>query len=277
MPSNNKTSRASGSKPRATAASSSPKSQPAEGAARAKGQDSPASSVRERTGNGASVATATATVTTTARRSGPPPNRRQSRAWLRAEARRRRNRWITSFFTVVVVGAIVVLLITHWPFVGAASTNKTANSACAPTPTAPVGPVPAQTPDPTPPPVSAKPVSGQQGLQYIDVTVGCGDTAQSGDTITVKYTGWLQSDGKMFDSSLLHGGTFQIPSPLDSSSPQVIQGWNIGLDGMKVGGTRRLIIPPALGYGAAGSPPTIPANATLIFDVTLVSIDQTGG
>lgn len=255
MPSNSKTSHDSSAKPRP-----------------AKDQDTPASSTRGRPAAGTSVATATA------RRNGPPPNRRQSRAWLRAEARRRRNRWITTGVTVVVVGVLVGLLVTHWPSASGTKNGKTANQgACAPTATAPVGPVPNETPAPTPPPVSQKPVNGQQGLQYIDIAVGCGDTAQSGDTVTVKYTGWLQSTGKMFDSSLLHGGTFQIPSALDSSSPQVIEGWNIGLDGMKVGGTRRLIIPAALGYGASGSPPTIPGNATLIFDVTLVSIDATGG
>ncbi|HLZ21253.1 MAG TPA: FKBP-type peptidyl-prolyl cis-trans isomerase [Ktedonobacterales bacterium] len=262
MPSN------SNSKPRTATASTSPKNQLAEGETRAKGQDSPADSVRGRSAAGAPVAAA--------RRSSPPPNRRQSRAWLRAEARRRRNRWIATGFSVVVVGALVGLLVTHWPSASGATAN-TAHGQCASTPTAPVGPVPAETPAPTPPPVSAKPVSGQQGLQYIDVTVGCGTVAQSGDTVTVKYTGWIASTGKMFDSSLLHSGTFQIPTPLDASSPQVIQGWNIGLDGMKVGGTRRLIIPPSLGYGPSGYPPTIPANATLIFDITLVSIDATGG
>jgi FKBP-type peptidyl-prolyl cis-trans isomerase FkpA len=268
MSSNSKTSRASSPKPRAATQSPGAKGRPAQGETRAKGQDSPAGSASGRSATGVAVAAA--------RRGAPSPNRRQSRAWLRAEARRRRNRWIMSGVTVVVVGVLVALLVTHWP--SASGANKTAsNGQCAATPTAPVGPVPAQTPDATPPPVSATPVNGQQGLQYIDVTVGCGTAAQSGDTVTVKYTGWLQASGKMFDSSLLHGGTFQIPSALDSSSPQVIQGWNIGLDGMKVGGTRRLIIPPALGYGASGSPPTIPANATLIFDVTLVSIDQTGG
>lgn len=270
MPSNSKTSRANAPKPRAATESTGSKSQPAEGETRAKGQDSPANSPRGRSASGAAVATA-------ARRSGPPLNRRQSRAWLRAEARRRRNRWITTGVTVVVVGVLIGLLVTHWPSASSPKGTASANGKCAATPTAPVGPVPAETPDATPPPVSEKPVSGQQGLQYIDITVGCGDTAQAGDTITVKYTGWLQSTGKMFDSSLLHGGTFQIPSALDSSSPQVIQGWNIGFDGMKVGGTRRLIIPPSLAYGSSGSPPTIPPNATLIFDVTLVSIDQTGG
>lgn len=268
MPSNSKTSRAANTGTRATAKSAGLKSGPASDASRTKGQDIPASSTGERSARSASTVAV-------ARRSGPPPNKRQSRAWLRAEARRRRNRWITTGVTVIVVGVLVGLLVTHWPT--SSGSNKTASGThCAPTPTVPVGPVPAQTPDPTPPPVSAKAVSGQQGLQYIDIAVGCGDTAQSGDTVTVKYTGWLQSNSKMFDSSLLHGGTFQIPSPLDSSSPQVIQGWNIGLDGMKVGGTRRLIIPSALGYGSAGSPPVIPPNATLIFDVTLVSIDATG-
>jgi peptidylprolyl isomerase len=87
----------------------------------------------------------------------------------------------------------------------------------------------------------------------------------------VIYHGWLQSTGKLFDSSYLHGLTYQVQN---IGQAQVISGWNIGLIGMKVGGTRRLIIPPSLGYGAQGSPPTIPANATLIFDITLVSIDS---
>lgn len=201
--------------------------------------------------------------------------RRQVRAVRRAEQRRRRNTALTGIAAVLVVGAIVWALLTHLPASGASGKAAASTAGCPPT-TTDVGPAPAQTPDPTPPPATGKVIDGSQGLQYIDMKAGCGATTKAGDTVTVMYTGWLQSNGKMFDSSLLHGGTFQIPSALDSAQPQVIQGWNIGLDGMKVGGERRLIIPAALGYGAQGYPPTIPANATLIFDVTIVSIDSSG-
>lgn len=205
-----------------------------------------------------------------------PVARRQVRAVRRAELRRRRNNAITGIVAVLVVGAIVWALLTHLPASGAKAKTSAASASCASTPTV-VGPASAPTPAPTPPPVKGKTVTGAQGLQYIDISAGCGPTTQKGDTVTVIYTGWLQSNGKEFDSSLSHGGTYQIPSALDSSQPQVIEGWNIGLTGMKVGATRRLIIPPSLGYGAQGSPPTIPPNATLIFDVTIVSIDASGG
>lgn len=205
-----------------------------------------------------------------------PVARRQVRAVRRAELRRRRNTAFTGIAAVLVVGAIVWALLTHLPASGASGSKAATNASC-PTATTAVGPAPAQTPAPTPPPVSGKVVNGDQGLQYIDIKTGCGQTTKVGDTVTVIYTGWIQSTGKEFDSSLSHGGTFQIPSALGSSQPQVIQGWNIGLTGMKVGATRRLIIPPALGYGAQGYPPTIPGNATLIFDVTIVSIDASGG
>lgn len=204
-----------------------------------------------------------------------PVARRQVRAVRRAEMRRRRNNALTGIAAVLVVGAIVWALMTHMPASGAKGKTTAANASCPSTPTV-VGPAPAQTPAPTPPPVTGKTITGDQGLQYIDMSAGCGKTTQNGDTVTVIYTGWLQSNGKEFDSSLSHGGTFQIPSALGSSQPQVIEGWNIGLTGMKVGATRRLIIPPSLGYGAQGSPPVIPPNATLIFDVTIVSIDSSG-
>lgn len=206
-----------------------------------------------------------------------PVARRDLRAVRRAEQRRRRNTAFTGIAAVLVVGAIVWALLTHLPSSAAKTNTPAASASCTPTASV-IGPAAAQTPAPTPPPVSGKTITGDQGLQYIDVSAGCGtQTTQSGDTVTVIYTGWLQSSGKEFDSSLSHGGTFQIPSPLNSSQPQVIQGWNIGLTGMKVGATRRLIIPAALGYGSQGAPPAIPPNATLIFDVTIVSIDATGG
>lgn len=124
----------------------------------------------------------------------------------------------------------------------------------------------------TPPAVSGAPVKLAGGLQYIDVKQGSGPAAVAGSTVQVEYTGWLQSNGKKFDSSYDHGGQPFAVTPLGQA--QIIPGWNEGLIGVKAGGVRRLIIPPALGYGAQGSPPVIPANATLIFDVTIVSVQN---
>lgn len=122
----------------------------------------------------------------------------------------------------------------------------------------------------TPPNVSGTATKLPDGLQYIDVKEGTGAAAKAGGTVQVEYTGWLQSTGKKFDSSYDHGGQPFSVTPLGQA--QIIQGWNEGLIGIKAGGTRRLIIPPALGYGAKGSPPVIPANATLIFDVTAITV-----
>jgi FKBP-type peptidyl-prolyl cis-trans isomerase len=109
----------------------------------------------------------------------------------------------------------------------------------------------------------------KDGLQYIDIKVGTGAEAKTGSTVLAEYTGWIQSTGKKFDSSFDHGGQPIQVTPLGTA--QIIPGWNEGLIGMKVGGIRRLIIPPSLGFGSKAQGP-IPANATLIFDVTVVSV-----
>jgi FKBP-type peptidyl-prolyl cis-trans isomerase FkpA len=106
-------------------------------------------------------------------------------------------------------------------------------------------------------------------LEIDDVAVGAGRAAHTGDAVSVQYTGTLTS-GEKFDSSYDHGGT---PFKVTLGKGEVIKGWDQGLVGMKVGGKRRLRIPPELAYGEQGSPPTIPANASLIFDVELVSFD----
>jgi FKBP-type peptidyl-prolyl cis-trans isomerase len=106
-------------------------------------------------------------------------------------------------------------------------------------------------------------------LEIQDLTPGTGRDAKTGDTVHVQYTGTLMN-GTKFDSSYDHGGD---PFKFTIGKGEVIKGWDQGVVGMKVGGKRRLRIPPDLGYGANGSPPKIPPNAGLSFDVELVSID----
>lgn len=118
-------------------------------------------------------------------------------------------------------------------------------------------------------PAGVQPVTTTSGLQYVDITVGSGAEAKTGDNVSVQYTGWL-TDGTKFDSSVDRGQPFQFVL----GGGNVIKGWDEGVAGMKVGGKRRLTIPPALGYGENGYPPVIPANATLIFDVELVGVNQ---
>lgn len=103
-------------------------------------------------------------------------------------------------------------------------------------------------------------------LTTTDTTVGNGQTVKAGDTITADYVGALMSDGKVFDASADHGGaqTFSLS--------QVIAGWSQGIPGMKVGGTRRLLIPAALAYGSQGTN-GIPPNSDLVFDVTVTKVN----
>jgi FKBP-type peptidyl-prolyl cis-trans isomerase len=116
------------------------------------------------------------------------------------------------------------------------------------------------------------PVRFPDGLQVIDLKVGTGSVAATGDTVQVTYTGYLKSNCSIFDSTQKEGGT---PFKVALGQGQVIKGWDEGLPGMKVGGTRKLIIPAALGYGSQGSPPTIPANADLVFDISMLSAGPT--
>ena len=114
----------------------------------------------------------------------------------------------------------------------------------------------------------------QSGLQYEDTTVGSGATAQAGQQVSVHYTGWLYDPqtkdgrGRKFDSSKDRGDPFRF----ELGGGMVIQGWDEGVQGMQVGGTRMLQIPAELGYGARGAGGVIPPNATLLFEVDLLSV-----
>lgn len=112
----------------------------------------------------------------------------------------------------------------------------------------------------------AKWITLSSGLQYVDKTTGTGKEAKSGQSVKVHYKGWLDN-GTVFDESRRHGSTFEFVL----GTGHVIQGWDEGVQGMKVGGVRQLKIPPALGYGPAALP-GIPANSTLHFDVELVDV-----
>ena len=112
------------------------------------------------------------------------------------------------------------------------------------------------------------------GLQYEDTVEGTGATATAGQHVKVHYTGWLydptadKNRGSMFDSSKRRGQPFDF----GLGQGMVIRGWDEGVQGMKVGGTRVLTIPPELGYGARGAGGVIPPNATLIFEVDLLGV-----
>lgn len=110
-------------------------------------------------------------------------------------------------------------------------------------------------------------VKRPSGLKYLDIKVGDGDEAKKGDLVEVLYIGTLMN-GKRFDSNLNRTRPFSFPL----GQGKVIAGWDEGVAGMKVGGKRKLIIPPELGYGERGAGDSIPPNATLIFEVELLHV-----
>ena len=110
-------------------------------------------------------------------------------------------------------------------------------------------------------------ITTASGLVYEDTVVGEGAEAKAGQQVSVHYTGWL-TNGSKFDSSKDRNDPFEFSLGMR----QVIGGWDEGVQGMKIGGTRKLTIPPQLGYGARGAGGVIPPNATLVFEVELLGI-----
>lgn len=116
-------------------------------------------------------------------------------------------------------------------------------------------------------------ITTKNGLQFLDTTTGTGIEATTGKSVTVHYTGWLYNDsvqGAKFDSSKDRGDPFVF----SLGAGMVIKGWDEGVAGMKIGGTRTLVIPPEMGYGARGAGGVIPPNATLRFEVELLDVSN---
>jgi FKBP-type peptidyl-prolyl cis-trans isomerase len=157
-----------------------------------------------------------------------------------ARAQRRAARVRNLRFAIVVVVVAAIALVAFFAFQKRSQTTATSNGNM---------------------------VTTQSGLQYQDTVVGAGAEAIAGKSVTVNYVGTLQ-DGTKFDSSIDRNQPFTFTL----GAGQVIPGWDEGIAGMKVGGKRKLVIPPDLAYGAQGYPPVIPANATLTFDVELLDV-----
>lgn len=164
--------------------------------------------------------------------------------------------------STVLRAALAAVLLTGAAFLAACGGEEPAEQT-QPEQSTPATEQPAQSPD----------ASAPQGMEEVtelkieDLQEGTGAEATAGKNVTVHYTGWL-TDGTKFDSSLDSGQPFTFAL----GSGQVIPGWDQGVEGMKVGGKRRLTIPPQLAYGEQGAPPVIPPNATLVFDVELLNV-----
>jgi FKBP-type peptidyl-prolyl cis-trans isomerase len=215
-----------------------------------------------------------------------PGQRQQERMQRLARRKRRQRIWGASIAAVVIIILSIAAILEYQHYTAGraaaqlASTNATATRIASVHATATAQQLASclaglnNTPTPTagpakPPAVTGTPVTLPDGLQYIDMQVGCGPAAKSGSNVTLQYTGWLQKTGKKFDSSWdRQAQAFTVVL----GQGKVIKGFDEGLVGMKQGGIRRLIIPASLAYGAAGSPPTIPPNSVLIFDVTMQGV-----
>jgi peptidylprolyl isomerase len=173
---------------------------------------------------------------------------------------------VAAIVALVVLGAVIYL--SQRPAIIQAEKTEQAQKAAeakpadTPPPPAPAGSSTKSTSD------SAIPKTVDHLIKK-DIKVGTGKEAKAGDTVTVNYKGTL-TDGSQFDSSYDRNEpfTFQL------GAGNVIKGWDEGVQGMKVGGKRQLIIPSDLGYGAQGMPPKIPGNATLVFEVELLKVEK---
>jgi len=164
-----------------------------------------------------------------------------------ARARRRAAKVRNQRIAIIVVALLVIAAVVYFAFLrGSPSSTPPSSSSFTP---------------------SENMVTTASGLQYEDLVVGNGPEAVAGNVVSVNYTGWLEN-GTKFDSSFDRGVPYEFPL----GQGRVIKGWDEGVVGMKVGGKRRLIIPPSLGYGASGAGGAIPPNATLIFEVELLEI-----
>lgn len=174
----------------------------------------------------------------------------------------------TGVIGAIVLALVIVLLVGGSGGGNPAVANPTISASVTTGTPTPVGQTPGPTAPANPPAVAGETVTTPSGLKYIDILPGAGEAPQPNQTVTVNYTGWLESTGAKFDSSLDRATPFSF----SLGAGQVIQGWDEGVATMKVGGKRRLIIPADLAYGAQGRSP-IPANATLIFDVELLKAE----
>lgn len=158
--------------------------------------------------------------------------------------------------------------------------SQVSGEASNPTSSAATPPSPAQTQAAAPTPASdllktdkamevALPGDRHASIRYTDLKVGDGSIAEAGKVVMVHYTGWL-TDGSKFDSSRDRDRPLNFK--IGNLPREVIEGWDRGIRGMRVGGRRKLVIPPELGYAHEGYPPVIPPDATLVFDVELVGI-----
>ena len=130
-------------------------------------------------------------------------------------------------------------------------------------------PAAAATPEPTKPEITVPKGKAPKKLVVKDIKEGTGAEAKAGSNVTVQYVGTSFKNGRQFDASWDRGSTFSF----GLGAGQVIPGWDQGVQGMKVGGRRQLVIPPDLAYGPQGSPPAIGPNETLVFVIDLVSVD----
>lgn len=158
-------------------------------------------------------------------------------------------------YGIVMLIAVVAIVTGVWYLRDNGSKNKTASANDSTSSMSTVTPTPSSSPE------------GGQQMQVEDIVVGTGEEAVSGKTVTVNYVGTL-TDGTKFDASADHGQPFSF----ELGAGRVIKGWDQGVAGMKVGGKRKLTIPPDLAYGnqAVG---TIPSNSTLVFEVELLKVE----